>query len=152
MKLSAAALAGVGLMLTAPAAADEGTHVVKRAWAVELNESGKRQPVARHATFRHCPGDDVTTLYFRGKMVHPSRKGVDYYIAWSHGRRGPELEGYLSTDRHGWIRQSVGQESPNGDVGFGDGKWTVHLRLDDSRGTPIGTSSIRLKTADGPAC
>jgi hypothetical protein len=153
VKRSATAVAVLCLALAIPAAAgDKDTHVVRRAWAVELNASGERQPVDRRSTFRHCPGDDVTTLYFRSKMVHPSRRNVDYWIGWSHNAMDPESEGYLATERHGWIRQSIGIESPHGDVGFGDGKWTVRLRLDGFDGEPIGKSWIRLKTASGPAC
>ena len=82
-------------------------------------------------------------------MVHPSRENVDYFIRWTHNGFD-EADGYLSTQKHGWIRESFGNEDP--DHGFGDGKWTVRFRLNDSQGKPIGKSSIRLKTVSGTAC
>lgn len=145
------AVAIVGLLLVAcvPAAAGERTHIVHRAWKVELNWSGRRHSVEPGGTVRHCPGDEVSKLYFRGQMVHPSRKDVHYYIGWSHNRAEPEAEGYLSTERHGWIRESYGIEGiPGEDQGFEDGRWTARFRLDGYSGEPIGRSSIRLKTRD----
>ena len=150
MKPAAAAVLVSCVALVAPAVADEeSTRVVKRAWKVELNEdSSVRYPVKPGATFRHCPGDDVTRIRFRGQMVHPSRKNVDYVARWfEDGEPGGEM--YTWTAKGGWIRESYAAFHVP-ETGMRDGKWTVRIDLD--YGDAIGRSSIRLKTVSGPAC
>jgi hypothetical protein len=140
-------------MLVAPAAlGDESTHIVHRAWKVELNWSGEKRSVEPGATFRHCPGDEVSTLYFSGKMVHPSRRNVEYTVYWSHnGRYDGQID--RSTYRHGRIRESWGVEGiPGEDEGFEDGRWTARFGGGYLGDHPIGKSSITLRTVAGPDC
>jgi hypothetical protein len=143
-----AAVAVVCLALAAPAVAGEDTHVIKRSWHVELNYEQKLR-VAPGDTFRHCPGDDVTRLYFAGRMVHPGRKGVDYHIVFTGKASGGAI--YTSTDPHGWIRQSFAVTFIP-EEGMRDGRWGLRIHLDEGDEGWIGRSSIRLKTVDGPGC
>jgi hypothetical protein len=122
---------------------DSDTRVVARWWTVEVNGGPKQRVEPRH-TFTHCSGDDVDRIVFRGKMTHPSRKGVDYQVDWSH--RGQYIGSILtSTGEHGRIHLSFVSELG----GFGNGKWSLSFKRNGKR---IGTSWIKLRTASGPAC
>jgi hypothetical protein len=134
----------LSLSLAAPAAADDtDTRVVPRWWTVQVN-GGPKQRVEDGATFRHCPGDDVDRIVFRGRMTHPSRRGVDYDVDWRH--RGEYIGSILtSTGKHGNIHLSFVSELG----GFGNGEWSLVFKRDGKR---IGKSAIRLRTASGPDC
>lgn len=152
MRLAAAPAIACLLLAATATASGERTAIVHRAWHVELNWSGERQAVEPGGTFTHCPGDQVSTLYFSGKMVHPSRRHVDYTVTWSHDH---VFDASLDsrTKRHGRIRQSYGIEGiPGKDRGFADGTWTAAFQVGYVHQSPIGKSSIELKTATGPGC
>jgi hypothetical protein len=144
--LPAAALA-LAVALAVPAAAGEQrTRIVDRAWTVQL-DGGPREHVEPGATYRHCDGHHVVYMAFRGRMVHPSRKGTDY--DWKRRHNGEyEGEGNLGTGENGRLEVSFVHESPFGDSGFGDGKWTLRV----FRSKAIGKTSIYFKTVTGPAC
>lgn len=148
MKGTALPVAVLCAWLAAPAtASDEPTHVVPKAWKVTLNENdATTRAVAPGGTFTRCPGDIVTRLRFRGKMTHPSRKGVEYDGDWRHnGLLDAAFYGF-TTEKHGVIRQSFGTE---GHQDMGNGKWAIRFRRHGKR---IGSSSIRIRTASAPDC
>jgi hypothetical protein len=134
--------------LAAPAVAGhKSTHVVSKWWKVTLNEDdAAAQKVAPGGTFTRCPGDIVTRLRFRGKMVHPSRKGVEYDAIWRH--RGVYDAGLYgnTTKKHGRVDESLGTE---GGQDMGDGEWTIRFKRNDKR---VGRAVVNLRTASGPAC
>jgi hypothetical protein len=99
-------------------------------------------------TFFHCRGDQVTRLWVTARMEHPSRKGAEYDLDFTHrGEPDASLLGGTTED-HGMIHEDIGTE---GGQGLGNGPWGVVFR-DGVTGRVIGRSSIRLRPTSGPGC
>jgi hypothetical protein len=140
--LALATVLAIALAASAALGSTKPTKIKFTTWRVTTGDD-KTATVAPRDTFKHCPSNPVMRFVVKGRMSHPSKKGVKFNVTWmSNGV--VESHGDYKTKKKGRVKVTLA----GGGAALADGKWQVFAIR---QGQPLGKSTITV-AGDQSAC